>query len=137
MCFHGIQKGQTTTVAIKLAAPHCLWSGTCKVFLPLCLSPPLSPRSLHPLELCSMRPFCLHFSRLVFVVFVFPSAHTKTRITEKEKLKEAEKAAQELREGFGAEESKSVEMAAELLTLVNQKTHLQVVRSNGFGDKQA
>lgn len=48
--------------------------------------------------------------------------------SEKEKLKEAEKAAQELREGFGAEESKSVEMAAELLTLVNQKTHLETVR---------
>ncbi|CAN0331814.1 unnamed protein product [Ectocarpus sp. 12 AP-2014] len=47
-----------------------------------------------------------------------------------EKLKEAEKAAQELREGFGAEESKSVEMAAELLTLVNQKTHLETVKED-------
>ncbi|CBJ32464.1 conserved unknown protein [Ectocarpus siliculosus] len=47
-----------------------------------------------------------------------------------EKLKEAEKAAQELREGFGAEESKSVEMAAELLTLVNQKTHLEMVKED-------
>ncbi|CAN0004803.1 unnamed protein product, partial [Ectocarpus sp. 6 AP-2014] len=47
-----------------------------------------------------------------------------------EKLKEAEKEAQELREGFGAEESKSVEMAAELLTLVNQKTHLETVKED-------
>lgn len=32
-----------------------------------------------------------------------------------------------MQERFGAEEAKSVEMAAELLTLVNQKTHLDAV----------
>ncbi|CAM9397167.1 unnamed protein product, partial [Hapterophycus canaliculatus] len=47
-----------------------------------------------------------------------------------EKLNEAEKVAKDLHESFGAEESKSVEMAAELLTLVNQKTHLETVRED-------
>lgn len=32
-----------------------------------------------------------------------------------------------MQESFGAEEAKSVEMASELLTLVNQKTHLEAV----------
>lgn len=45
-----------------------------------------------------------------------------------DKLRDAEKGAKELQERFGAEEAKSVEMAAELLTLVNQKTHLEAVR---------
>lgn len=45
-----------------------------------------------------------------------------------EKLREAEKVVKELQERFGTEEAKSVEMAAELLTLVNQKTHLETVR---------
>lgn len=34
----------------------------------------------------------------------------------------------ELKDNFGIEEAKSVEMAAELLTLVNQKAHLETVR---------
>lgn len=36
--------------------------------------------------------------------------------------------AKDLQEKFGIEEAKSVEMAAELLTLVNQKAHLVTVR---------
>ena len=34
----------------------------------------------------------------------------------------------ELQESFGVEEAKSIEMGAELLTLVNQKAHLDAVR---------
>lgn len=44
-----------------------------------------------------------------------------------EKLRDAEKSEKELKERFGLEEAKTVEMAAELLTLVNQKTHLDAV----------
>lgn len=44
-----------------------------------------------------------------------------------DKLRDAEKTAKELQESFAAEEAKSVEMAAELLTLVNQKIHLEAV----------
>lgn len=51
---------------------------------------------------------------------------------EQEKLREAERMAKELQEMFGAEEAKSVEMAAELLTLVNQKAHLETVRQEQF-----
>lgn len=47
-----------------------------------------------------------------------------------DKLREAEKMAKELQEKFGTEEAKSVEMAAELLTLVNQKSHLETVRQH-------
>lgn len=45
-----------------------------------------------------------------------------------EKLREAEKMAKDLQDKFGTEEAKSVEMAAELITLVNQKAHLETVR---------
>lgn len=44
-----------------------------------------------------------------------------------EKLLQAEKHAQEMQERFGVEEAKTIEMGAELLTLVNQKLHLDEV----------
>eukprot|EP00752_Nemacystus_decipiens_P002720 g2539.t1 len=47
-----------------------------------------------------------------------------------DKLRDAEKMTKELHEKFGTEEAKSVEMAAELLTLVNQKSHLETVRGD-------
>eukprot|EP00903_Cladosiphon_okamuranus_P012440 g11653.t1 len=46
------------------------------------------------------------------------------------KLRDAETMAKELQDKFGTEEAKSVEMAAELLTLVNQKAHLETVRAD-------
>ncbi|CAN0228063.1 unnamed protein product, partial [Pylaiella littoralis] len=52
------------------------------------------------------------------------------RETMQDKLRDAEKTAKELQESFAAEEAKSVEMAAELLTLVNQKIHLEAVRED-------
>lgn len=45
-----------------------------------------------------------------------------------EKLVQAEKNAKEMQERFGVEEAKTIEMGAELLTLVNQKTHLDEVK---------
>lgn len=44
-----------------------------------------------------------------------------------EKLTEAEKKVKELQESFGVEEAKSIEMGTEVLTLVNQKAHLDKV----------
>lgn len=44
-----------------------------------------------------------------------------------EKLSEAEKRVKELQERFGVEEAKTIEMGTELLTLVNQKAHLEKV----------
>lgn len=49
-------------------------------------------------------------------------------ILSQEKLSEAEKKVNEMAETFEIEEAKSIEMGAEMLTLVNQKTHLERVR---------
>lgn len=64
-------------------------------------------------------------SRLPCSVQLYPSLCFRDV---QEKLRDAEKVTKELQDKFGAEEAKSVEMAAELLTLVNQKTHLETVR---------